>query len=75
MTNTLMIMLEILNNCPSTRLSVRKNEAIKRQFSHMVAHVFDDSKFSQEIFAMDTWRAVICSLVHGRKHMLKPDFH
>ena len=25
---------------------------------------------SHEIFAIDTWRAVICSLGHGRKHML-----
>ena len=37
---------------------------------HMVTHVFDNSNLSQEIFAIDTWRAVICSLGHGRKHML-----
>ena len=44
--------------------------AIKRQFFHMVTHVFDNSNLSQEIFAIDTWRAVVCSLGHGRKHML-----
>ena len=43
---------------------------IKRQFSHMVKHVFDNSDLPQEIFAIDTWGAVICSLGHGRKHML-----
>ena len=32
---------------------------------------FDNSNLSQEIFAIDdTWGAVICSLGHGRKHML-----
>ena len=36
----------------------------------MVMHVFDNSNLSQEIFAIDTWRAVMCSLGHGRKHML-----
>ena len=36
----------------------------------MVTHVFDNSNLSQEIFAIDTWGAVICSLRHGRKHML-----
>ena len=35
----------------------------------MVTHVFDNSNLSQEIFAIDTWRAVICSLV-AREHML-----
>ena len=35
----------------------------------MVTHVFDKSNTSQEIFAIDTWRAVICSLGYGRKHM------
>ena len=75
MTNTLGIMLEFLNNYPWTRLSVRITEAIKRQFFHMVTHVFDNSNLSQEIFAINTWRAVICSLGHGRKHMLKPGFH
>ena len=44
--------------------------AIKRQFCHMVTHVFDNSNLSQEIFAIDTWEAVICFLRHGRKHML-----
>ena len=43
---------------------------LKRQFFHMETHVFDNGNFSQEIFAIDTWRAVICSLGHGRKHML-----
>ena len=44
--------------------------AIKRQFFHMVTHVFGNNILSQEIFAIDTWRAVISSLGHGRKHML-----
>ena len=44
--------------------------AIKRQFFHMVTHVFDNSNLSQGMFAIDTWRAVIFSLGHGRKHML-----
>ena len=29
-----------------------------------------NSNLSQDIFAIDTWRAVICSLGHGRKLML-----
>ena len=70
MTNTLGIMLEILTNYPWTRLSVRIIGVIKRQFFHMVMHVFDNSNLSQEIFAVDTWGAVICSLGHGRKHMV-----
>ena len=85
-TNTLGIMLEILNNCPRTRLSARIVGTIKRQFFHMVTHVFDNSNLSQEIFAIDAWRALIYSLGHGRKHMLailptiwrlglKPGFH
>ena len=71
MTNTLGIMLEILNNYPWTRFSVRIIGAIKRQFFHMVTHAFDNSNLSQEIFAIDTWRAIIYSLGHGRKHMLR----
>ena len=70
MTNTLELMLEILSNYPWTRLSVRIIRVIKRQFFHVVMHVFDNSNLSQEIFAIDTWRAVICSLGHGSKHML-----
>ena len=58
MTNTLGIMLEILNNYPWTRLTVRIIGAIKRQFFHMVRHVFDNGNLSQKIFAIDTWRAV-----------------
>ena len=65
-------MLEILklNNYPWTRLTVRIIGVIKRQLFHTVTHVFDSSNLSQEIFAIDTWGAVICSLGHGRKHML-----
>ena len=70
MTNTLGIMLEILSHYPWTRLSVRIIGVIKRQFFHMVGYVFDNSNLSQEIFAINTWGAVICSLGHGRKHML-----
>ena len=69
-TNKLGIILEILNNYPWTRLAVRIIGAIKRQFFHMVTHVFDNSNLSKEIFPIDTWRAVICSLGHGPKHML-----
>ena len=54
MTNTLGIMLEILNNYPWTRLSVRIIGAIKRQFFHVVTLVFDNSKVLQEIFVIDT---------------------
>ena len=61
MTNTIGIMLEILNNYPWTRLSVKIIGVIKRQFFHMVTHVFD-SNLSQEIFAIDTCGAVMCSL-------------
>ena len=68
--NTRGIMLEILNSYPWTRLSVRMIGAIKSQFFHIVAYVFDNSNLSQEIFAIDTWGAVICFLGHGRKHML-----
>ena len=46
------------------------SEDNKRQFFHMVTHVFDNSNLPQEMFAIDTWRAVICSLEHGPKHML-----
>ena len=70
MTNTLGIMLEILNNYPWARLSVRIIGAIKRQFFHVVTHDFHNSNLSQEIFAIDTCGAVISSLGHGRKHML-----
>ena len=70
MTNILGIMLEILNNYPWTRLSVRIIGVIKRQFFHMVTHLFHNSNFSHEIFAIDTWGAVICSLGHGGNHVL-----
>ena len=70
MKNTLGIMLEILNNYLWTGLSLRIIGAIKRQFFHIVTHVLDNGNLSQEIFAIDTWGAVICSLGHGRKHML-----
>ena len=36
----------------------------------MVTHVFDNSNLSQDIFAIDTWGAVICFLVNGRKHVV-----
>ena len=39
-------------------------------FFHMAAHVFDYCNLSQEIFAIDIWRAVIHSLGHGCKNML-----
>ena len=60
---------DLTDNYPWTRFPVRIIGAIKRQFFHMVTHVFDNSNLSQEIFAIDTWGAVICSLGHGRKHM------
>ena len=64
-------MLEIFKNFyPWTRLSVRIIGTIKRQFFHMVTHVFGNSNLSQEIFAMDAGKAIIHSLGHGRKHML-----
>ena len=69
MANTLGIMLEILNNYPWTRLSVRIIRSNKRQFFHIVAHISDNSNLSQEIFAIDTWGAVICSLGHGDNPM------
>ena len=59
-----------LKNYPWTRLSVRIIGMIKRQFFHMVTHVFDDSNLSRENFAIDTWGAVICFLGQSRKHML-----
>ena len=72
MTNTLGIMLDILNNNhPWTRLSVRTIGVIKRQFCHMVTHVLDNSNLSQEIFVIDAWGAVICSLGHGRSTCLR----
>ena len=70
MTNTLGIMLEITSNYPFTRLSVRIIGAIKRQFFHMVTHVIANSNLSQDTFAIDAWRAVICSLGYDLKHML-----
>ena len=41
-------MLEILNNYPWTRHSVRIRGAIKTQFFHMVMYVSDNSNLSQE---------------------------
>ena len=38
------------------------NRRVKRQFFHMVTHVFDNSNLSQETFEIDTFRAVIYSL-------------
>ena len=55
---------------PWTRHSVRIIRAVKRKFFHMVTNVSDNSNLSQEIFAIYTWRAVICYLGHGRKQML-----
>ena len=49
--------VELINNYPWIRLSSRIIEAIKRQLFHVVTHVFY-SNLSQEIFAIDTWRAV-----------------
>ena len=46
------------------------NRSDKDAVFHMVMYVFDNSNLSQEIFAIDTLRAVICSLGHGRKYML-----
>ena len=45
------------------------NRIDKEEFCHMVAYVFNKSKVSQDTFATDTWRAVINSFGHGRKHM------
>ena len=65
-----------LNNYPWTRLSVRIIGAIKRQFFHMVTHVFDNSNRSQDIFAIDTWGAVICSLgIWSQAHAYDPSDH
>ena len=51
-----------VNNYPWTRPSLTITGVIKRQFFHMVTHVFDNSNLSKEISAIDTWGAVICSL-------------
>ena len=40
-------MLEILNNYPWTRPSVRIIGVIKRQFFHIVTHVFDNSNYME----------------------------
>ena len=64
-TNTLGIMLQILNNYPWPRLAVRIIEAIKKRFFH----VFNNSNLSEETFAIDNWRIVIFSLGHGHKHI------
>ena len=45
-TNTLGIMLEILNNYPWTRLSVRIIGVIKKKAFYMVMYVFDNSNLS-----------------------------
>ena len=47
-----------LNNYRWSRLSVRIIGVIKTQFFHMVMYVFDNSNISQEIFAIDTLRAI-----------------
>ena len=59
-----------LKNYPWTKLSERIIGVITRQFFHMITHGFHNSNLSQEIFAIDTWGAVICSSGHGRKHVL-----
>ena len=51
MTNTLGIMLEILNNYPLTILSVRIIGVIKRQFFHMVTLII---AISQKRFLQST---------------------
>ena len=38
---------------------------------HILTHVFDNSNFSQELFAIDTWRAVICSFGHNASTCLR----
>ena len=43
MTNTLGIILEILNNYPWTRVSLKIIGVIKMQFFHMVMYVFDNT--------------------------------
>ena len=63
-------LLETLNNYTWTILKVRIIGAIKRQFFHMVTHIFNNSDLTQETFAINTYRAVIYSLGHSRKHML-----
>ena len=63
-------MLEVLSNYPWTRHSVRIIGVIKRQLFDTVTQVFDNSNLLQEIFGIDTWRGVIWSLEHGRKHIL-----
>ena len=70
MTNTLGIMLEILSSYRWIRLSVRIIVAIKRQFFHIVTHVFYNRNLLQGIFAIVTRKAVICSFGHGCKHVL-----
>ena len=78
MTNTLEIMLEILNNYPWTRLSMRIIGTIKRHVFHMVTHVFDNSNLSPEIFAIDAYKTIRYSLGHGHKHLLtilRPGFN
>ena len=67
MTNTLGIMLEILNNYPWTRLSVRIIGVIKRQFFHMVTHVFDNNDFCNPHQG-----AVICSATWSKAHAYDP---
>ena len=69
MTNTPGGLTKLSRNYPWTKLLVRIIGVIKRQFFHMVTHVFDNTNLSQEIFAIDTWGAVIFSFGHSRKHM------
>ena len=58
------------NNYPWTRLSVRIIGTIKRHVFHMVTDVFDISSLSQEVCAIDAWKAIRYSLGHGSMHML-----
>ena len=58
------------------RLSVRIIGVIKRQFFHMITHVFDNSSVSQEIFAIDTWGS--CNMLFAtwsQAHAYDPSDH
>ena len=66
-------MLRYCANLKEIRYESTSLNTIIDDKSHSVIvayNVFDNSNLSQEIFAIDTWRAVICSLGHYRKHML-----
>ena len=58
------------STCWDTRATDSIIKSDQKDTEASITHVFDNINHSQEIFGIDIWGAVICSLGHDRKHML-----